>query len=92
VCSRWTAERREALVGASMARIVRSTVIMCSEVNGLATERAAVVDKRLRFLDSHGEVWETLVVERCLLVLGAAYVYLCARVKCIYTTMSVYMT
>lgn len=62
---------------------------MGSEVDSLATERAAVVDKRLWFLDSHDEEWETVPVKRCLLVLGVAYVYLRAYVRCIYIAMCV---
>jgi hypothetical protein len=38
-----------------MAGIARSAIIVGSEVNGFAAERAAVVDERLVLLNSHGD-------------------------------------
>lgn len=45
------------LVWAASTLGAHGAVIVCTEVNCLATERAAVVDKRLVLLDGHGEYW-----------------------------------
>ncbi len=43
------------LIGTPMASIVRSAIVMGSEVDGLAAKGAAVVDQRLMLLNSHGK-------------------------------------
>lgn len=59
-----------------MASIVRSAIIMCSEVDGLAAKGAAVVDQRLVFLDSHGDK----CLDRTELVGGLCGIWCCMSV------------
>lgn len=49
---RW---KTEFLIGTPRAGVVAAAVIMGSEVDCLAAERAALVDERLIFLDAHGD-------------------------------------
>lgn len=45
------------LVWAASTLGAHRAVVVCTEVNCLAAERAAVVDKRLVLLDGHVEYW-----------------------------------
>lgn len=43
------------LVGAAVAGVAATAVVVSAKVDGLAAESAAVVDERLVLLDGHGD-------------------------------------
>lgn len=55
--SRLHSDEMPVLVWAASTLGTHGAVIVCTEINCLAAERAAVVDKRLILLDGHGEYW-----------------------------------